>query len=75
MKKKILVVLLIVFALTSVVQLAMISHPQTADAMGLPSKCCTECYWACTNDHICTRYCFTYCGATVCDHLDQNSYY
>jgi len=56
--RKLLVLLLVVLALTSVVQLAMISHPKTADAKGLPEQCCSECSYA-WGQH----WCYIVCGA------------
>jgi len=53
MKKKMLVLLLIILTLTSVVQLAMISHPQTADAKAIPNRSYC-CWWEIQN---CNGFC------------------
>jgi len=70
MKKKILVVLLVILAMTSVVQLAMISHPKTAEATMPPPPCCTDCYWECTpNPWFCIHWCFKICP---CDAINNH---
>ena len=70
MKKKFLILLLVVLTLTFVVQVAMISHPQTVDAKAIPKQCCKSCYWMCDALGGCVWWCFTYCGSE-CNAQDQ----
>jgi hypothetical protein len=77
MKKKILVVLLIVLALTSVVQLAMISHPKTVEAM-IGSGCHGQSVYCCwTEAQNCNGGCpwhfVTVCMTIPCYMCEENN--